>query len=194
MARNSVRDKFIEAALKCFHEKGFKGTSIEDIAERAGAFKGSFYNHFESKEALAVEVVTLYGNATTSLLSIEGPSSAYSRLKNHFESLAADQKNAEYKKGCLMGNFSIDISQAGEPLQVALEQAFHRWFAVLAIVVRQAQQEGDIDSSINPEQYARFLVNSWEGATNYAKVVRNPSPLVDFFAFTFPGEASSRND
>jgi TetR/AcrR family transcriptional regulator, transcriptional repressor for nem operon len=194
MARTSVRDKFVEAALKCFHEKGFKGTSIEDIAERAGAFEGSFYNHFESKEALAIAVVTVYGENTVSLLPLEGPPSAYRRLKNHFELHAADQKSVDYRNGCLMGNFSIDISQVGEPLRLALDEAFQRWFAAIATVIRQAQAEGNIDASQNPEQLARFLVNSWEGATNYSKVVRSHLPLEDFFALAFSHEANSRND
>ena len=194
MARTSVRDKFIEAALKCFHEKGFKGTSIEDIAESAGAFKGSFYNHFESKEALAIVVVTKYGETTISLLASEGPPSAYRRLRDHFALLAADQKSFGYKNGCLMGNFSIDISQAGEPLRLALDEAFQHWFAALATVIRQAQDEGDIDASQNPEQLARFLINSWEGVTNYSKVVRNCSPLDDFFALALPVEPRAKKD
>jgi AcrR family transcriptional regulator len=32
-------------------DQGYKGTTIEDIAGTARVFKGSFYNHFKSKEA-----------------------------------------------------------------------------------------------------------------------------------------------
>ena len=184
--KTSVRDKFIEGGLKCFHATGYKGTSIEDLAEAAGVLKGSFYNHFESKEALAVEVVAVYENTITSNLVLRGPPSAYRRLKNHFEFHAQAQKEREYKLGCLMSNFSVEISQAGEPLRLAVEQSFARWYAVLAIVVRQAQKEGDIDSNYDPDQYARFLANSWEGATNFSKVIGTGQPLDDFFTFVFP--------
>ncbi len=91
-----------------------------------------------------------------------------------------------------MGNFSIDVSQAGEPLRVALDEAFQGWFAALAAVIRQAQDEGDIEASRNPEQLARYLINSWEGVTNYSKVVRSRLPLDDFFALALPVEPRAK--
>ena len=38
-----------------FHTRGFNGCSVQDIVDAAGVPKGSFYNHFDSKEALGVE-------------------------------------------------------------------------------------------------------------------------------------------
>jgi hypothetical protein len=35
-----------------------------------------------------------------------------------------------------------------------------------------------------PEQLAHYLSNSWEGATNYMKVIRSRKPLNDFFEVT----------
>ena len=182
----SARERFIDGGLACFHTKGYKGTSIEDIADAAGMLKGSFYNHFESKEALAVVVVTKYAENTAAGVVQTGPPTAYRRLKNHFMVLAADQEQVGYLRGCLMSNFSVEISQTGELLRAATEQAFERWYSALAVVVRQAQKEGDIDQTYDADQFARFLANSWEGATNYAKVTRNSQPLDDFFAFIFP--------
>ena len=42
--------EILEAALSCFAEKGFAGTRMEDIAERARITKGTIYLYFESKE------------------------------------------------------------------------------------------------------------------------------------------------
>ena len=52
MPRPSVRDKLIAAAVEAFHARGFKACTIEDIAERAKVFKGSFYNHFRARRLL----------------------------------------------------------------------------------------------------------------------------------------------
>jgi TetR/AcrR family transcriptional regulator, transcriptional repressor for nem operon len=38
-----------------FHARGFNGCSVQDIDAAAGVPKCSFYNHFDSKEALGVE-------------------------------------------------------------------------------------------------------------------------------------------
>ena len=61
MARPNVREKIVDAGLKILIEKGFNGCGVQDITAAAGVPKGSFYNHFESKEALGAEVVERYG-------------------------------------------------------------------------------------------------------------------------------------
>ncbi|WP_406424298.1 TetR/AcrR family transcriptional regulator [Streptomyces sp. NBC_00873] len=54
MARASLRENLITAAVEQFHIHGYAAAGVKDITDAAGAPKGSFYNHFESKEALAV--------------------------------------------------------------------------------------------------------------------------------------------
>ena len=55
--RADRRESILEAALACFVERGFHGTAIPQIAERAGIAAGTIYHYFDSKEAL---VNTLY--------------------------------------------------------------------------------------------------------------------------------------
>ncbi len=46
------RERLLEAALALFAERGFHGTAVPLVAERAGISAGSVYRFFESKEAL----------------------------------------------------------------------------------------------------------------------------------------------
>ena len=46
-----VKAKIVEAAWELFHEKGYDNTTIDDIIKRSGTSKGSFYYHFDSKDA-----------------------------------------------------------------------------------------------------------------------------------------------
>jgi len=46
------RDAILDAALRCFVERGFYGTAIPQIAKRAGIASGTIYHYFDSKEAL----------------------------------------------------------------------------------------------------------------------------------------------
>jgi TetR/AcrR family transcriptional repressor of mexJK operon len=57
------RQVVLEAATELFLESGFLGTTIEDIANRAGVSKPTVYIHFASKEALFIEIVTAMTNA-----------------------------------------------------------------------------------------------------------------------------------
>lgn len=51
-----TRQALLEAALSCFSAHGFEGTSIRDIAHRAGRNSSLISHHFGSKEGLYVEV------------------------------------------------------------------------------------------------------------------------------------------
>ena len=57
MSAAERRDQLIGVALLCFAEKGFDGTSIEEIATRAGVSKPVIYEHFGGKEGLYAVVV-----------------------------------------------------------------------------------------------------------------------------------------
>ncbi len=50
--RRETRSRLLEAALKLMAEKGMEGAAINEITEAADVGFGSFYNHFESKEAI----------------------------------------------------------------------------------------------------------------------------------------------
>ena len=56
MPRPSRRPAILEAALACFAERGYDGTRIKHIAERAGVAESALYRHYPSKEAVAQEL------------------------------------------------------------------------------------------------------------------------------------------
>jgi TetR/AcrR family transcriptional repressor of nem operon len=132
MARPSAKHKLLEAAIASFRFNGYKSCTIEDIASKAGVVKGSFYNHFKSKEALAVEVIKHYVvEILLHLLALEGPPSAIERLRTHFEKISIIQAELRFP-GCMMANFSAEISGLGLDLRSALEETVDRWCRSIA--------------------------------------------------------------
>ncbi len=55
-----TRKRIYESARRLILENGFENVSVDSIVEAAGVAKGSFYVHFESKDALAVDLVKEY--------------------------------------------------------------------------------------------------------------------------------------
>lgn len=51
-AAGDKREAIVEAALQLFVERGFFGTAVPEIADRAGVGAGTIYRYFDSKEAL----------------------------------------------------------------------------------------------------------------------------------------------
>ncbi len=51
------RDELLAIAARLFAERGFKNTTVRDIADAAGILSGSLYHHFDSKEAMVDELL-----------------------------------------------------------------------------------------------------------------------------------------
>ena len=52
-----TREAALEAAATCFAEKGFAETGVAEICSRAAISKGALYYHFESKQAIFLELI-----------------------------------------------------------------------------------------------------------------------------------------
>jgi AcrR family transcriptional regulator len=50
MSRSSVRERLATAALALFDERGYEQTTVDDITERAGVGRTTFFRHYRSKE------------------------------------------------------------------------------------------------------------------------------------------------
>jgi len=54
------RDELLAIAAGLFAEKGFKNTTVRDIAEASGILSGSLYHHFDSKESMVDEILSSF--------------------------------------------------------------------------------------------------------------------------------------
>src|SRR5579862_5553683 len=79
------RDEIVRVAGEMFAKKGFLGTTVREIAEESGILSGSLYHHFNSKEALAEEVLRGYYEALseefrTAVTEEQDPTVLFARL------------------------------------------------------------------------------------------------------------------
>ncbi len=54
------REQLLAIAAELFAERGFKNTTVRDIADAAGILSGSLYHHFESKESMVDEILSSF--------------------------------------------------------------------------------------------------------------------------------------
>jgi AcrR family transcriptional regulator len=54
------RDELLAIAARLFAEKGFRNTTVRDIADAAGILSGSLYHHFDSKESMVDEILSTF--------------------------------------------------------------------------------------------------------------------------------------
>ncbi|MCW2772544.1 MAG: Regulatory protein TetR [Nocardioides sp.] len=57
---NSRREELLRIAAGLFAQKGFKNTTVRDIADASGILSGSLYHHFDSKESMVDEILKTF--------------------------------------------------------------------------------------------------------------------------------------
>jgi TetR/AcrR family transcriptional repressor of nem operon len=186
MAKPNLREHILSAGFDTLYARGFNATSVQDIAEAAGAPKGSFYNHFDSKEALGVAVVDEYIARTSSLLPILADPALppLSRLRSYFEALN-ELSAGGGQRGCLLGNFGSELSNQSAPIRMRVSAAFANWGGAIADVVAQGQRDGSISGELSAKSLAAFIIDAWEGAVLRTKVEGDRSAIAVFFAVIF---------
>lgn len=179
-----MKQQIIEAGLAELHARGYAACSVEDITKAAGVPKGSFYNHFVSKEEFAVEAVRRYFQVSGWPTSYED-SSAIGRLRAGFETLYAGARVRSFSRGCMWGNLANEVADHSETIRGELAEGLDAWSAIVTELVAEAQRTGEISATGDAAQLGRFIVNAWEGALTRSRVVRNGQPIDDFFRMIF---------
>lgn len=185
MARASKREEIAQAALQQFRTRGFNATGINDITTAAGAPKGSFYNHFSSKEESALEALSRYA-ATLEFEILATPGRpALERLRAHFEFLSRDTVDNGFARGCLVGNFGAEVADHSMEIRSAVQRGFDQWAAYIRQVLTEAQEAGDLDSALDPADAALFILSAWEGTLIAARADKSAAPFDAFFRMVF---------
>ena len=170
--------------MKLFIERGFNACSVQDITEAAGVPKGSFYNHFKSKEALAAEILTEYGRGNTdrSILT-NSEASPLARLKRHFGAL--NEYFSRCNDGCLVGKFMAEVSADTPLIRERLVSVLNVWGQQISSAIAEGQEQGSIRKDLKAVDLAAFLIDSYEGAILRTRVEKNPRALKSFVRVVF---------
>ena len=183
MPKPSHREKFLDAGFAVVLERGYRGASVRDIANAAGAPQGSFTNHFASKDAFCLELLNRYyamveENVRLTLRDDAAP--PLTRLEEWFDYLIALLKDLGPRNGCLIVNFSAEASEHSEPIRQRLSEIFREIHLSLVYCLRAAVKAGELPSSVECDELAHFLYAALHGAILQSKIARSPVPLERF--------------
>ena len=149
----------LDVVVRVFNERGYDGTSMEDLAHAAGISKSSFYHHVDGKEALLAAACERALSALSAIrdepLSRSGP--AVSRFE-HVLRRTAEALLAELPYVTLL--LRVRGNTATEKRALERRRDFDRFVANL---VTQAVSDGDLRADIDPLLATRLsfgMVNS----------------------------------
>src|SRR5271156_853280 len=146
MPKPSNRDRILDAGLKVMLRKGYVGAGVRDIVAEALAPQGSFTNHFRSKEEFAREVLDVYFEDLKRLVAEtlgDGTNSPRKRLRRYLDLITDRLVEAEFSRGCLIGDFSLEAAPQSEMLRTRLAEIFVEWRTAFAACIAEGQATGE---------------------------------------------------
>lgn len=183
-----TRERLLAAGAELFGKKGFNGSGLTEVLQHAGVPKGSFYHYFSSKEEFGVAVIDRardeHLEEVKPLLS-DRRMTPLERLRTMFTRAREECHANGPSVQCLIPKLALETANLSEPVHAAVKCAYQQWSALLAQVIREGQNTGEIDRRHDADRLANVLVMLWEGAVIRMQIDRTVTPLDDFQAFVF---------
>ncbi len=164
----TTRRQILLIAAGLFREKGYKATTLRDVADRAGMGAGSLYYHFDSKDAILREVLEV-GIATideavrAAVTSLPPHASPVTKLREAIRAdlralLEASEYTPAYAR--IYNQLPATVKRRDHPRRVA-------YLAYWRGLVQSAQRAGELRLDLPVDVFVEFLVGSMSRATEW---------------------------
>ena len=152
------KKQILSIARTAFFTRGYQATSVNDLIERIGIAKGTFYHYFNSKQDLLVELTDLISDEYLAVISKDLHQSGYDAL-TRFRELAT--KSLEWKtrnRKILFELMRVIYNPENLFLQHTLvETSIKKSRPLLEAIIRQGIAEGTFQVQY-PERVAELIM------------------------------------
>lgn len=177
----SVKQKIIEAAGNLFLVQGYNRTSADQIIAKAQVAKGSFFYNFKNKLTLGKVVVRHFYDAQIRVCLVDSLSQNLSETEKivHFlKAVNAALHEVNYVGGCLLANFSLELSDTENEIRKEMEAIYDDWRSLMTPVIKPLSK-----NKKECEDFVEFIITSVQGITLTSKVHKNKQRVDRDFRF-----------
>ena len=157
-------DEALAQALRIFWEKGYEGTSLNDLTEAMGITRPSLYAAFGNKESLFRKALDLYENEKLTYIkqALDQPTArqvAETMLRGTVENITSDDR----PHGCLGVITSVACGPESQSVREEVVKRGEMGKRALIERFERAKAEGDLPAHTDPEGLMRVLIAMLQG-------------------------------
>ena len=146
-----TRENIIESAKKVISEKGFKEASIQDITQKAGVAKGTFYTYFKTKEEIIKELMA----------------TKFIKFEDDFLDKPLQEKIKEYNKNLMNQIQSCDVEICRQWIinnlkPVELDKIGYDSESI-RIILKSSIEKGELKKDAPIEEIVGFIISTIYG-------------------------------
>lgn len=167
-----TREKILRQAAELFNQQGYAGSSISDIMQATGLQKGGIYNHFASKQDLALAAFDFAFELISQQFSqvLKGKRRAGERLQAMLIVFRSFVEDPLLAGGCLILNTAIESDDTNPALRDRAQRAMNAWRELIGRIINQGIAKGEIRPTVDADTTATILISTIEGAIMMSKL------------------------
>ena len=171
----SSKENLISAVAELILERGYGGTSVDAVCERAGVSKGSFFHHFRTKEEAACATLDSWFAGIqqqvegSGVLLRKDPATC---LLGYLDFFCSMLEQPDAPQGCLLGSLALEVSGTHPDVREKAVQHFESWSESIARLIQSAIGDSDSRRAL---PLANHLIATLEGALLLAKAKKDRS-------------------
>ncbi|WP_028552539.1 TetR/AcrR family transcriptional regulator [Paenibacillus sp. UNC451MF] len=172
---DKTREHIIMKSAELFNQKGFAGSSLNDIIAATGIKKGGIYRHFSSKDEIALEAynyaASLVGRRISEAIGKE--ESAAGRLLAFFHVYEDVVNNPPFIGGCPLQNTAVESDDTHPALRHRAERGLHNTLDMMKSIIYEGIQKGEFKINLDVDALASFALSLLEGGIMLSKLEGN---------------------
>lgn len=178
-ARQFDRNVAVDWVMNEIWRVGFEACSVKAISENLGITRSSFYNTFESREALFIEVLQRYfeGSPDRMLAGFAESKRPLVLLCKVFKEACRVRANDPEHRGCLAVNSVSELVGVNDILSPPLEKAIMQSIKRFESLLTHSMNLGELSPTSNILQLALAIQNLLVGLNTMSKVVKSEQQL-----------------
>jgi TetR/AcrR family transcriptional repressor of nem operon len=174
-----TRQMIVARAAQVFNKRGFFGASLSDLMRETGLEKGGIYNHFRSKDELAVEAFHYAVGVVWARIEQElaGKTNAVDRLLAMLVGYRVLIEDPPLPGGCPLLNTAVEADDVDPELPVlrqSARDALARWRRWIMRTVARGIAAGEVRPEVDGELLATILISTVEGSVMMSKLDNDP--------------------
>ena len=174
-----TRRRIVERSAPVFNTKGYAGASMSDLVVVTGLEKGGIYNHFGSKEELALEAFDYATGIMRERLreALQAEEGALNRLFAVVEVLGTVAEDPPVAGGCPVLNTAVEADDAYPALKERAAGAIDDWLRLVGREVKEGVKGGELSPRVDPRAVASLVVATLEGAVILSRLHDDPAHM-----------------
>ncbi|MDF2713954.1 MAG: TetR family transcriptional regulator [Paenibacillus sp.] len=170
-----TRNHIIMKSAELFNQKGYAGSTIQDIMEATGLTKGGIYRSFSNKDEIAMEAFEYAGKVLWGHFSaaIEGLDTATGKIMAMCSVYSDTVNNPPIKGGCPFLNTAVESDHSFPILRDNALAAYENMLSFIRSILKQGVADGEFRADMDTESVASFLFSSIEGAIMASRLTRD---------------------